>query len=267
MIARYQTASEDVNSPIVTAQIEQIKDLLERLHVKPWDYSVFFKRPSGRYRLWIIMLYSFFQQWNGGGLLYSYLPGILEMVGIKSSQQQLCINLGMFNHSAMSSQTDIVLGMTAVSWIATMAGAGFVDRLPRRFILLTTVILFLVFLALIGIFNALYANDIASKAMGYLTMIAIYFFHIATGLFLNVLHNIYPGENLHYTQRAKGVGLYSLFQAAFGFAMTYGSSAALATMKWKVCTNSPRWRINSESREDQVSVHRSVRQPSKPEEY
>lgn len=118
-----------------------------------------------------------------------------------------------------------------------MAGAAFVDKLPRRTILLITVILFIIFLALIGIFNALYANGIATKAMGYLTIIAIYLFNICTGLFLNVLHNIYPSENLHYTQRAKGMGLYSLFQSTFGFAMTYGSAAALATLKWKVRTS------------------------------
>ena len=95
VIARYQTTSEDVNSPVVSAQIEQIQASLETLHVKAWDYSVFWKSPSGRYRIWIIILYSFFQQWNGGGLLYSYLPGILEMVGVETAQAQLGISLGM----------------------------------------------------------------------------------------------------------------------------------------------------------------------------
>ncbi|KAL3452734.1 hypothetical protein BJX65DRAFT_302643 [Aspergillus insuetus] len=218
IIARYQTVSGDVNNPVVSEQINQIESSLDLLKSKPWDYSVFLKTTAGRYRLWVIALYSFFQQWNGGGLINSYLPGILELVGIDSPAQQLGLNLGL----------------TITSWLSTMAGAVFVDRLPRRTILMVNLIVFIFLLILAGIFNALYSNDIAKSAMGYLLIVTIFCFNVATGLFLNVLHNMYPGENLHYTQRAKGMGLYSFFQSAFGFAMTYGSAAALETLGWKI---------------------------------
>ena len=48
------------------------------------------------------------------------------------------------------------------------------------------------------------------------------------------MHSIYPNEVLHYTQRAKGMGMYSLFQAIFGIIMTYGASAAMQKIQWKI---------------------------------
>lgn len=48
------------------------------------------------------------------------------------------------------------------------------------------------------------------------------------------MHSVYPNEVLHFSQRAKGMGLYSLFQAAFGIGLTYGASALIAKIGWKV---------------------------------
>jgi hypothetical protein len=45
---------------------------------------------------------------------------------------------------------------------------------------------------------------------------------------------MYPNEVLHYSQRAKGMGMYSFFQNCFGFAMSYGFSIVLADLQWKV---------------------------------
>ncbi|TVY46142.1 hypothetical protein LSUB1_G000055 [Lachnellula subtilissima] len=44
---------------------------------------------------------------------------------------------------------------------------------------------------------------------------------------------MYPNEVLHYSQRAKGMGIYSFFQNCFGFAMSYGFSVVLANLQWK----------------------------------
>jgi hypothetical protein len=48
---------------------------------------------------------------------------------------------------------------------------------------------------------------------------------------------VYPNEVLHFRQRAKGMGMYSLFQAIFGIALTYGASALIAKIGWKVRRN------------------------------
>ena len=49
------------------------------------------------------------------------------------------------------------------------------------------------------------------------------------------MHSVYPNEVLHFSQRAKGMGMYSWFQAIFGIALTYGASALIAKIGWKVC--------------------------------
>ena len=48
------------------------------------------------------------------------------------------------------------------------------------------------------------------------------------------MHSIYPNEVLHYTQRAKGMGAYSLFQACFAIVQTYGVSAGIDKIGWKI---------------------------------
>ena len=53
------------------------------------------------------------------------------------------------------------------------------------------------------------------------------------------MHSIYPNEVLHFRQRAKGMGMYSLFQAIFAIVLTYGASAAIAIIGWKVWVSIP----------------------------
>ncbi|KAF5989032.1 major facilitator superfamily transporter [Fusarium bulbicola] len=117
VIARYQTVSGSVDDPVVIAEIQQIQDSMELMTSKPWDFRVLWTTKASRRRLWIIFLYSFFQQCNGS---------------------------------------------------------------------------------------------------------------------VSVLHNIYPNEVLHYSQRAKGMGMYSFFQNCFGFIMAYGVSYALQAWQWKI---------------------------------
>ncbi|KAF3074787.1 Lactose permease [Trichoderma lentiforme] len=217
VIALYHTSSEDIEDPIVTAEIDQIQRSIESVDSKPWDFSTLWKMKSARYRLLLIFLYAFIQQCNGTGMLGYYLPGILTLVGITNSQQQLAINLGM----------------TVASYLSTLAGALIIDRVTRRFLLASTLLVFIFFLSLMSVTGGLFANGIAKDAMGILTIVAIYLFQISNGLLSSTLHNVYPTEVLHYSQRAKGMGLYSFFQNCLGFAMTYGVGELLAKIEWK----------------------------------
>ncbi|KFZ00549.1 hypothetical protein V500_01028 [Pseudogymnoascus sp. VKM F-4518 (FW-2643)] len=217
VIARYHTTSEDINDPVVLAELEQIRESLERRDAKPWDFSPLYKTANARRRMWIIFLYSFFQQCNGSGMLWYYFPAILKLVGITNTQQVLGINLGI----------------TVVSYISTLGGAAIVDRIRRRTLLFTGWSLYIFFLAVMALCGGLYDSGIGEKPTGYIMIIALYFFNICTGLFVNALHNMYPNEVLHYSQRAKGMGMYSFFQNCFGFAMSYGFSIVLADLQWK----------------------------------
>jgi len=167
VIARYQTASEDVHDPIVEAEVQQIRESLEMMSSNPWDFTCLYKTKSSRRRLWIIFLYSFFQQCNGSGLLGYYFAGILTLVGITNTQQQLGINLGL----------------TVLSYVSTLIGSTFIDKVKRRFLLMFSLVIYIFFLALISITGGCYANGINMHATGIATVAFIFMFNACTGLF------------------------------------------------------------------------------------
>ncbi|KAJ4322148.1 hypothetical protein N0V84_004983 [Fusarium piperis] len=218
VIARYHTTDGSLNNPIVGATLEQIQASIESVDSKPWDFSTLWKTKSSTYRLSLIFVYSFMQQCNGTSMLGYYLPGILTLVGIVNTQQQLGINLGM----------------TFVSFLSTIGGSFIVDRATRRSLLMSTMAVFTFFLAMMAITGGLFDSGIAKNAMGILTIVWVYLFQVSNGLLSAALHNIYPNEILHYSQRAKGMGLYSFFQNCFGAAMTYGMGELLAILEWKI---------------------------------
>lgn len=195
VIARYHTDSGSVDDPIVAAEMTQIRASIESVDTKPWDFSTLWNKKSARYRLRVIFMYAFFQQCNGtckllhptpqtrhrldlaadsclrSAMLAYYLPGILTLVGIKNTQQQLGINVGM----------------SVVSWIATVCGSVIVDRVRRRVLLMSTMVAFIFFLSMMSITGGLFANNIAINAMGILTIVWIYLFQISNGLLCEYL--------------------------------------------------------------------------------
>lgn len=167
VLAKYHTSSESLDDAIVSAEMAQITQSLEMMDVKPWDFGPLYRARSGRYRMFIIVLYSFFQQCNGLGLLGYYLPAVLELVGIDNAQQQLSINVGM----------------TIAAWIATMAGSTFVDRVRRRVLLMTGLAIFVMFLGIMAIMAGLYANGVSQTATGVAMIAFVFAFNICNGLF------------------------------------------------------------------------------------
>jgi hypothetical protein len=167
VLARYHTTSEDPHAPLVNAEMEQIKESLERVDTRPWDFSPLYKTTSDRYRLFVIFIYSFYQQCNGAGMLQYYLPAVLTLVGITNPQQQLGINIGQ----------------TVVGLLSVLVGSTFVDKVNRRTLLETGWILFVVFLALMSIVGGLFASGIAKVAMGYLMIVLVFVFVGCNGLF------------------------------------------------------------------------------------
>lgn len=67
IIAKLHTVIEDEEHPVVKHEMEQNQRSLELDDRNPRNFSTFWQTRSGRIRLWIIFLYSFFQQWNGTG--------------------------------------------------------------------------------------------------------------------------------------------------------------------------------------------------------
>lgn len=75
VIAKYHTTSGDVNEHIVEIVVNQMEESLENDRTgfrQFWDYRVFFTK-AVRYRLLVLILYSVFQQWNGGSIISYYV--------------------------------------------------------------------------------------------------------------------------------------------------------------------------------------------------
>jgi MFS family permease len=128
VIAKYHTASEDENAPLVDAVIRQIEESLESdrvLNRQWWNWTVFFTK-AARYRFLILVLYAIFQQWNGGGVITFYLSPMLDQIGITKPRDQLGWNLGL----------------TLVYWLFTLIGATFIDKFRRRTLIFTALIVF-----------------------------------------------------------------------------------------------------------------------------
>ena len=166
VLAQYHTSSEDMHHPLVNAEIEQIEQSLTRIEAKTWDWSPLWKTKTDRRRLFIIFLYSMFQQWNGSNLFSYYLPAVLSTIGITGSHQQLGINLGQ----------------VAIGWVSTLIGASlFFDRIRRRTLLLFAMAMFVMFLVLITICSARFEIS-GAKALGYVIILWIYLFDLLNGL-------------------------------------------------------------------------------------
>lgn len=75
VVAKYHTTSGDINEPIVNIVINQMEESLENERAgfrSFWDFRVFLTK-AVRYRLLVLVLYSAFQQWNGGSIITYYV--------------------------------------------------------------------------------------------------------------------------------------------------------------------------------------------------
>ena len=69
VIAKYQTNSGSLDEPIVNIVTSQIEESLETSRTgykQSWNFAVFVTK-NVRYRLFVLIIYSMFQSWNGGG--------------------------------------------------------------------------------------------------------------------------------------------------------------------------------------------------------
>ncbi|CEL07508.1 Putative Sugar transporter (Hexose transporter) [Aspergillus calidoustus] len=219
VLAKYHTTSGDVDQPIVNIMVQQMEASVENDragHQSFWDYSVFFKK-TVHYRLLVLVLYSVFQQWNGGGIITYYMVPALETIGVKDSMSQLGIQLGT----------------TAVYFVFTAVGALIIDRLRRRtmiFVGLGTMILFQTTTTITS-----WQYDVTgSKAAAGLTILWIYLYQTFSAMFIATMHNLYPVEILSLPLRAKGMGLYGLIQGGAGAVQTYGISQGINKIGYKI---------------------------------
>ncbi|KAI1860122.1 hypothetical protein JX265_010046 [Neoarthrinium moseri] len=219
VIAKYMTTHNDINAPIVGLIMTQIEESLEESNTgvrAAWDYRVFFTKEV-RYRTIVLAIYSVFQQWNGGGIIGNYLAPALDTIGITTPLDQLGINLGL----------------TSVYFVFTAFGSYLIDIFRRRTLIFAGLISIIIFQTAVTITSWQY-TETSSRATAILTVLWIFGFQVCSASFIATMHNLYPVEILSLPLRAKGMGLYAMFQGAAGVVNTYAISLGIQQLGYKI---------------------------------
>ncbi|KAM0543858.1 hypothetical protein ACHAPJ_012095 [Fusarium lateritium] len=219
-ISRYFTSSEDVNHPFVDVLLSQIDESIENSAVgfrATWDFRVFFTKAVW-FRTFILLLYSIFQQWNGGGIIGLYLDPALQTIGITKKLDVLGINLGL----------------TATYFVFTLFGAYLVEYFRRRTLIFAGLICIIVAQTAVTITSWRVEVQPGDTYLSYLTVLWIFCFQVCSASFIATMHNLYPVELLSLPLRAKGMALYTMFQGAAGVVHNYGISVGISSVGYKI---------------------------------
>ncbi|KAJ5382784.1 Major facilitator superfamily domain general substrate transporter [Penicillium concentricum] len=219
VVARYHTTSGDINEPLVEIVVRQMEESLEADttgYRSSWDYRVFFTKVA-RYRLLVLILYSLFQQWNGGGIITYYMAPSLEQLGITNEKSVLGVNIGT----------------TAVYFVFTAVGALIVDKYRRRTLIFIGLISMIIFQTATTITSWRYAVEPTIPAAA-CTILWIFLYQTFSATFVATMHNLYPIEILSLPLRAKGMGLYGLIQGAAGAVQSYGIGVGIQKVGYKI---------------------------------
>ncbi|KAM5366868.1 hypothetical protein ACJZ2D_010320 [Fusarium nematophilum] len=220
VISQYFTSSEDINHPFVDLMMGQIDESIETSAVgfrATWDFRVFFTKAAG-FRTFILLLYSIFQQWNGGGIIGLYMDPALQTIGITKKLDVL----------------GITLGLTAIYFVFTLFGAYIIEKFRRRTLIFAGLVSIIIAQTLVTITS--WQVDVQENArhLSYLTVVWIYCFQVCSASFIATMHNLYPVELLSLPLRAKGMALYTMFQGAAGVVHNYGISIGIQKLGYQI---------------------------------
>lgn len=219
VIAKYMTTHDDVDAPIVPLVLQQIEESIESSQSgvrAAYDFRVFFTK-AVRFRTLILVLYSCFQQWNGGAIISYYLSPALDTIGITASLPQLGINLGS----------------TCTYFVFEFLGSFLVDVFRRRTLIIAGLLTFIATQTAVTVTSWRYDAH-PSQATAALTVAWVFVYQACSAALIATMHNLYPVEVLSLPLRAKGMGFYNMVQGAAGVVQSYGISVGIARVGYKI---------------------------------
>ncbi|KAH6683582.1 general substrate transporter [Plectosphaerella plurivora] len=219
MIAKYFTASQDVNHPYVDLMMYQIDESIENSAIgfrATWDFRIFFTKKT-YFRTIILLVYSVWQSWNGGGIIGMYIDPAMKDLGITETLDILGINLGL----------------TSTYFVFTLFGAYIIEKFRRRT---------LIFAGLVSIICAQTAVTITgwqfdenpTRGLSIAAVLFVFCFQVCSASFIATMHNLYPVELMSLPLRAKGMAMYTMFQGAASAVHGYGISIGISKIGYKI---------------------------------
>lgn len=220
VVAKYMTAHDDIDAPIVPLIMQQMEESAESSQTHgvraAYDFRIFFTK-AVRYRTLVLVLYSVFQQWNGGAVISYYLSPALDTIGITGSLPQLGINLGS----------------TCTYFVFEFIGSFLVDVFRRRTLILAGLSAFVVTQTLVTITSWQYAVH-GTHSAAVLTVVWVFVYQACSAALIATMHNLYPVEILSLPLRARGMGMYNMVQGAAGVVQSYGISVGIQRVGYKI---------------------------------
>lgn len=173
---------------------------------------------GNRHRLFIAASLGLIIQWCGNQLMSSYLALVLNDVGITNPETQNLINGGL----------------QLYNFAVAVGSATLVDRLGRRFLLLTSTSGMLgafVIWTILAARNQI--QDVGNQGLGIGVVVMVFVFYTFYNFAMNPLPIAYLIEVLPYTLRAKGLSVFNLAQYGSGMFNGFVNPIALRDLRWK----------------------------------
>ncbi|KAM0303871.1 hypothetical protein ACHAPM_003441 [Fusarium culmorum] len=214
-------AEGDVNSPLVQAEIVQIRETIKaEMEASKQSWLSVIRTAGMRRRFLVTIFIGLFTQLSGNTLMSYYSGKLFELMGYTSDYTKTRINLAFACWSLMNA--------TALALI--------VPRFKRRHMyMLSATLMLLVFIAITVSLQQIQATPVGQKnnAAG----IAALFFYFAYSPTYNIGNNAltytYLVELWPYAMRSRGIGVQQIFGKLAGFFSTNVNSIALDAIKWK----------------------------------
>ncbi|KAF4907643.1 Lactose permease [Colletotrichum viniferum] len=187
ILGRYH-ANGDINDPLVRLEHEEIIENLRVDEVNSETKYTDYFLPNNRPRLFLLVFIAIGTNWVGNGIISYYLSPILSTIGIRSTEQQAGLNLGL----------------QIWNLILSTSAALSVDRVGRRPLWLTsTTGMFFSFIVVMGLSGA-YDTIGQQKAVGLAVVPFLFVFFGFYDLAWTPLSNMYSVEILPYNLQTKG---------------------------------------------------------------
>ena len=211
VLAKYH-GEGDPNHPIVVLEIKEMQSQIatNASDKKWWDYRELFDTHSARRRFICVAGMACFGQLSGNNITSYYLPVMAENAGIADEKTQLLLN-GIY---------------PVLCFFASVAGAGLLDKVGRRPLLIYSLAFCSICFAIITGTSKIVDDNAANRTAANTTIAFIYLFGIVFSFGWTPLQAMYICETLTTVTRAKGTALGNFMTSVSGVVIQYSSGPA-----------------------------------------